>query len=71
MKSLSLTLITSLLIALTTAIPLNGGTDSLSKRDARANLIRLADALEERDMEATATDQMDQTGPHVHGQAWP
>lgn len=71
MKSRFLTLIASLLIALATAMPLNEASNSLSKNDANGNTVRLAEALQDRDMEATAMDQMDQTGPHAHGQGWP
>jgi hypothetical protein len=82
MKSLSLGLIASLFIALTAAIPLNEASDSLMQRsqleqlakreaNAKANIIRLAEALEERDMAATAMDQVDETGVHGHGMGWP
>jgi CBS domain containing-hemolysin-like protein len=82
MKSLSLSLITSLLIALTAAIPLNEASDSLLQRsqleqlakreaNAKANIIRLAEALEERDMAAAALEQVDETGVHGHGMGLP
>jgi hypothetical protein len=77
MKDLFLKIVTSLLIALTAALPINEGPDSFAKRsqanlvfkrDGHAQIMPLAESLEGRGVEVPPDDDND---AHGHGQGWP